>query len=56
MKKLKLKAHMGAEVSCVEGGRVTLLAASREGYQNLCRLSDANETADREGPGCNEAR
>ena len=38
MKKLKLKAHVGAEVSCVEGGRVTLLAASREGYQNLCRL------------------
>src|SRR5580692_3004246 len=38
MKKLKLKAHVGAEVSCVEGGRLTLLVASREGYRNLCRL------------------
>jgi error-prone DNA polymerase len=38
MKKLGLTAHVGAEVSCVEGGRVTLLVASREGYRNLCRL------------------
>jgi len=38
MKKLERKAHIGAEVSCVEGGRLSLLAASREGYQNLCRL------------------
>jgi error-prone DNA polymerase len=38
MEKLKLKAHVGAEVSCVEGGRITLLVASREGYRNLCRL------------------
>jgi error-prone DNA polymerase len=38
MEKLRLKAHVGAEVSCAEGGRVTLLAASREGYRNLSRL------------------
>ena len=38
MDKLQLKAHVGAEVSCAEGGRVTLLVASREGYQNLSRL------------------
>jgi error-prone DNA polymerase len=38
MEKLRLKAHVGAEVSCAEGCRVTLLAASREGYQNLSRL------------------
>jgi error-prone DNA polymerase len=38
MKKLGLNAHIGAEMSCVEGGRLSLLAASREGYQNLCRL------------------
>jgi error-prone DNA polymerase len=38
MKKLGLTANVGAEVSCVEGGRVTLLVASREGYRNLCRL------------------
>jgi len=38
MEKLGKKAHIGAEVSCVEGGRLTLLVASREGYQNLSRL------------------
>src|ERR1700739_3097588 len=38
MKKLKLKAHIGAEVTCAENGRLVLLVASREGYQNLCRL------------------
>src|ERR1022692_78476 len=47
-KKLNLKAHIGAEItsllpSCVKTGepappRVPLLCASREGYQNLCRL------------------
>jgi error-prone DNA polymerase len=38
MEKLRLKAHVGAEVSCHEGGRVTLLVSSREGYRNLSRL------------------
>ena len=38
MKKLGLTPHVGAEVSCVEGGRVTLLVASPEGYRNLCYL------------------
>jgi error-prone DNA polymerase len=47
-KKLNLKAHIGAEItsllpSCPKTGeaatpRVPLLCASREGYQNLCRL------------------
>ncbi len=47
-KKAKLKAHIGAEVTCnvlssvppcLRGGfRLPLLAASRLGYQNLCRL------------------
>jgi error-prone DNA polymerase len=47
-KKLDLKAHIGAEItsllpSCPKTGepaapRVPLLCASREGYQNLCRL------------------
>ena len=47
-KKLNLKAHIGAEItsllpSCPKAGeaappRVPLLCASREGYQNLCRL------------------
>ncbi len=38
MKKVERKAHIGAEMTCGEGGRLALLAASREGYQNLCRL------------------
>ena len=31
-------AHIGAEVSCTDGGRYPLLARNRKGYQNLCRL------------------
>ncbi len=46
MKKLNLKAHIGAEITslltCSNTNeplpRVSLLCASREGYQNLCRL------------------
>ncbi len=38
MKNVERKAHIGAEMTCGEGGRLALLAASREGYQNLCRL------------------
>jgi len=34
----KIKAHIGAEVSVAEGGNYPLLAATRTGYQNLCRL------------------
>src|SRR5580704_12017886 len=44
-KKLKLKAHIGAEVTSLIGcaslsnlSRLPLLCASRVGYQNLCRL------------------
>jgi error-prone DNA polymerase len=37
-KKLSLRAHIGAEVTSAEGWRYPLLATSREGYQNLCRL------------------
>ena len=38
MNKLGLKAHIGAEVSCAEGGRLSLLVESKQGYRNLCRL------------------
>jgi len=34
----KIKAHVGAEISAAERGNYPLLAASRTGYQNLCRL------------------
>ena len=43
--KQKIRAHIGAEVTSLVGGdiradlpRVSLLCASRQGYQNLCRL------------------
>ena len=45
MKRLKLKAHIGAEITSLlicadvnEPRRVPLLCTSRTGYQNLCRL------------------
>jgi len=37
-KKLGIRALIGAEVSDACGSRFTLLADSRRGYQNLCRL------------------
>jgi error-prone DNA polymerase len=36
--KIKVKAHIGAEVTSAFGWRYPLLVKSREGYQNLCRL------------------
>jgi error-prone DNA polymerase len=37
-KKRGVRAWIGAEVTAEEGFRYPLLAATREGYQNLCRL------------------
>src|SRR5580700_6103395 len=37
-KKAGIRAHIGAEVTCADGHRYPLLAESRTGYQNLCRL------------------
>jgi error-prone DNA polymerase len=36
--KIGMKAHIGAEITSPEGWRFPVLAASRVGYQNLCRL------------------
>ena len=36
--KIGIRAHIGAEVSCVKGWRYPLLVTSPEGYKNLCRL------------------
>ena len=38
MNKLGLRAHIGAEVTCAEGGRLVLLVGAAEGYRNLCQL------------------
>ncbi len=37
-KKTKIRAHLGAEVTCTDGHRYPLLAENRRGYRNLCRL------------------
>jgi error-prone DNA polymerase len=37
-RKLGIKAHIGAEVTCTDGASYPLLCESRKGYQNLCRL------------------
>ena len=37
-KKAGIRAHVGAEVTSTTGVRYPLLAETREGYQNLCRL------------------
>src|SRR3954453_6845947 len=37
-KKLGIKAHIGAEVTCTDGAIYPLLCESAEGYSNLCRL------------------
>ena len=36
--KIGVRAHIGAEVTCVDGWRYPLLVTSSEGYKNLCRL------------------
>ena len=37
-KKHGIQAHIGAEVTAMDGSRYTLLAETRKGYQNLCRM------------------
>ncbi len=37
-KKHGIRAHVGCELTVTDGSRYTLLAESRAGYQNLCRL------------------
>ncbi len=37
-KKAGVRAHIGCEITCTNGRTYPLLAETREGYQNLCRL------------------
>ena len=48
-------AHIGAEVSCVDGWRYPLLVYSREGYKNLCRLITRMKLRAAKGEGAIEA-
>lgn len=62
-KKWKIRAHIGAEVTAAEsfaatgkpataGERYTLLAESRAGYRNLCRLITRMKLRAAKGEGC----
>jgi error-prone DNA polymerase len=51
-KKISLRAHIGAELTSAAGWRYVLLAESREGYQNLCRLTTKMKLRAPKGEGC----
>ena len=51
MKKHGLKAHVGSEIECIEGGRLVLLVSSAEGYKNLCRLLTRMKLRAKKGQG-----
>jgi error-prone DNA polymerase len=51
MTKIGLKAHIGAEITCTEGGRLVLLVGSTEGYKNLCRLLTRMKLRSEKGKG-----
>src|SRR5580693_6806817 len=50
-KKAGIRAHIGAEVTCTDGHRYPLLAESRAGYQNLCRLITRMKMRAKKGEG-----
>jgi error-prone DNA polymerase len=50
-KKAKVRAHIGSEISCTNGQSYPLLAETREGYQNLCRLVTRMKLRARKGEG-----
>ncbi|HLJ48673.1 MAG TPA: error-prone DNA polymerase [Bryobacteraceae bacterium] len=53
-KKEGVRAHIGAEVTCTDGTRYALLAESRTGYQNLCRLITRMKMRAKKGEGAAE--
>jgi error-prone DNA polymerase len=50
-KKADIRAHIGAEITCTDGHRYPLLAESRTGYQNLCRLITRMKLRAKKGEG-----
>src|ERR1700745_1844282 len=53
--KIGIRAHIGAEISCVRGWRYPLLVTSSEGYKNLCRLITRMKLRAAKGEGAIEA-
>src|SRR5580704_18516504 len=50
-KKAGVCAHIGSEISCTNGVSYPLLAETREGYQNLCRLVTRMKLRAKKGEG-----
>ncbi len=50
-KKAGIKGHVGAEITLREGGSVAVLAETRQGYQNICRLLTRMKLRARKGEG-----
>jgi len=53
--KIGIRAHIGAEVSCMHGWPYPLLVTSPEGYKNLCRLITRMKLRAAKGKGAIEA-
>src|SRR5579871_3890459 len=51
MKKAGLRAHIGSEITCTNGRTYPLLAETRQGYQNLCRLVTRMKLRAKKGEG-----
>ena len=51
MKKAGMRAHIGSEITCTNGRSYPLLAETREGYQNLCRLVTRMKLRAKKGEG-----
>jgi error-prone DNA polymerase len=51
MKKAGVRAHIGSEITCTNGISYPLLAETREGYQNLCRLVTRMKLRAKKGEG-----
>ena len=50
-KKAGIRAHIGSEITCTNGLTYPLLAETREGYQNLCRLVTRMKLRAKKGEG-----
>src|SRR5262249_15217843 len=50
--KVGTRAHIGAEVTAEGGWRYPVLVATRDGYQNLCRLITRMKMRSKKGEGC----
>jgi error-prone DNA polymerase len=50
-KKATIRAHIGSEITCAHGVSYPLLAETREGYRNLCRLVTRMKLRAKKGEG-----